>query len=154
MSYAISDTTAQKIDRGEVLLPEECLGKPILLLLTKRMGTAMRRLQRSVRKKPAKKKTVLRSNRKQYGKKNVQLRTLAHVASTFVKEPLANVQTVASRIQRLLRDKLIDCPHRICENRILLKAGLEFGSLMKCRKCNTEIYLKEISKRRQTILPQ
>ena len=73
VTYMISERLACKIDEGNVFLPDVVLGKPMFLLYEKHMRVAMGRLQKSKRPKRSEKRT-------QY------LKTLAHVASTFVRE--------------------------------------------------------------------
>lgn len=84
VTYMISEKTAEKINEGSILLPDIVLGKPMFLLYQKHMKLAMRRLEES--KKRKRKNPEERKKKKPRVLKNKHLKTLAHVASTFVRE--------------------------------------------------------------------
>lgn len=165
VKYMIMERTAREINKGTMLLPDECIGQPMFLLHEGHLNTVRRSLNEEERsmftaanrvlakgKNDSKPKpSVLKTRRrKQYLKwaKNRKehwirrggfITTLADVASTFASQR-QNLQVVLPP-KKLLRDKVSECPHH-CGNRIILKKGMPFNSYIKCSNCGKKIRVR------------
>lgn len=173
VKYLMLASTATKINKGKLCLPDECIGEPIFLLHEAHLNTARRsrreeerRMAAATRRVFAKgkndskpKRSVLETRRKQYLKaakkrKDHWMRrggfmtTLADVASTFSSQE-QNLQVVLPP-KKLLRDKVSECPHH-CGNRIILKKGMPFNSYIKCSKCEKKIRVRFYPKEKETV---
>lgn len=138
--YAISEVTAKKVFSGELLLPEECVGKPMVLLKSKWQTSQTKKVAKQLRRLKRKRLEDERMAAVNLGKRR-NLQTLVDAAA---------LSSVSQRLPRtLLNDKTVPC--RNCKRQLHLEKGMLFGTVITCPSCSTSSVVRFFPKPSSTV---
>lgn len=138
--YAISEVTAKKVFSGELLLPEECVGKPMVLLKSKWQTSQTKKVAKQLRQWKRKRLEDERMAAGNVGKRR-NLQTLVDAAA---------LSSVSQRLPpTLLKDKTVPC--RNCQGELHLQKGTLFGTVITCRSCSTSSVVRFFPKLSSTV---
>ena len=137
-NFAILDNTVKKILKGEVVLPPECVGQPLVLLNHSRVKLFLSGKKRK-KYKLKKAKPTKKPKPKKPTKKSMAEYWIAYWRKIEKEEKEKRLKEIERCKSILLKDKYVNCP--CCNTSIFLNKNLTTGSSIACpnARCDTSI---------------